>query len=61
MFNTFKKRYNRWKRWASWNLNGNGYKILVLFGIVKSPTFDMQPAIETFTNDLWSGEFRNSN
>ena len=61
MFNNFKERYQRWKKWASRNLNGNGYKILVLFGLAKSLTFDMQPAIEAFTNDLWSGEFRNSN
>lgn len=52
MFKKIKERYPRWKKWASWNLNGPLYKILVLLGIVKSPTFEMGPQIEEFTNDL---------
>lgn len=40
MLDKFKKRYQRWKLWASHNLNGPVYKFLVLIGVTKSPTFE---------------------
>lgn len=57
MTDNFKKRYQFWKRWASRNLNGPVYKLLVLIGLVKSPTFEvlykfeMGPHIDGFYND----------
>lgn len=32
------KHFRRWNIWRKRNLNGRLYKILVLFGITKSPT-----------------------
>lgn len=52
MFKRIRERYPRWKKWASWNLNGPLYKILVLLGFVKSPTFEMGPHIDSFLNDF---------
>ena len=47
MLDNFKKRYRRWKLWASRNLNGPVYKFLVLIGLAKSPTFEQLYRFET--------------
>lgn len=33
------KHIKRWNVWRKYNKNGIAYKILVLFGVIKSPTF----------------------
>lgn len=33
------KHIKRWNVWRKYNKNGIAHKILVLFGIIKSPTF----------------------
>ena len=33
------KHFKRWNGWRKHNLNSRFYKLLVLLGIVKSPTF----------------------
>lgn len=35
-------RFKVWKDWYKKCVNGQGYKFLVLFGLRKSPTFEMQ-------------------
>ena len=47
MLDKLKKRYQRWKLWASRNLNGPVYKFLVLIGLAKSPTFEQLYRFET--------------
>lgn len=51
MFKKFMTRYWRWKKWASWNIGSPLYKIFVLLGIEKSPTFEMGPHIDHIIND----------
>lgn len=34
-------RFKVWKDWYKKCVNGRGYKFLVLFGLRKSPTFEM--------------------
>lgn len=36
-----KERYRCWKNWAQYNTNSKTHKVLVLLGIVKSPTFNV--------------------
>lgn len=33
------KHIKRWNVWRKYNKNGIAHKILVLFGVIKSPTF----------------------
>lgn len=35
-----------WKEWAKYNRNGLFHKLLVLFGLRKSPTYEMHKALE---------------
>lgn len=35
------KHFKRWNEWRKHNLNSPIYKLLVLFGICYSPTFDL--------------------
>lgn len=34
------KHFKRWNVWRKYNKNGIWHKILVLFGVIKSPTFN---------------------
>ena len=34
-------RFKRWKSWKKRCMNGPAYKLLVLIGVVHSPTFDL--------------------
>lgn len=34
------KRYKKWKKWQKRNTNGRFYKLLVLFGVVHSPSYE---------------------
>ena len=36
----FIERYKIWKEWKACNLNSKFHQLLVLFNIIKSPTFD---------------------
>ena len=38
---SFKTRYKHWKFWSTRNRNGKLYQILVLFGILYSPSFEI--------------------
>lgn len=38
--NRFKLRYKRWKEWRKHNANGKLHHILVLLGIIQSPTMN---------------------
>ena len=40
------KHIRRWNVWRKYNINGPIHKLLVLLGIIKSPTFAL-----TLTND----------
>lgn len=35
------KRFKAWNYWRKRSLDGNMYKVLVLFGICHSPSFEM--------------------
>lgn len=37
---SFKTRYNHWKRWRATNTNSIFYQLAVLLGILRSPTFE---------------------
>lgn len=37
----FMRRYEIWKEWSKVNTDGRIHHILVLFGLRKSPTFDL--------------------
>lgn len=34
------KRYKKWKKWQKRNTNGKFYQLLVLIGLVHSPSFE---------------------
>lgn len=34
------KHYKKWKKWRKRNTNGKFYQLLVLIGLVHSPSFD---------------------
>ena len=36
-----KKRFRIWKEWQKYCKNGRLYKLAVLFGLIKSPTFGL--------------------
>ena len=40
-----KLRFKVWKDWYKKCMNGRGYKFLVLFGLRKSPTFELNYAV----------------
>jgi hypothetical protein len=50
----FRKHFQRWNEWRTYNSNSKFHKILVLFGLVKSPTFEL-----FFTNDEAKEIFNN--
>lgn len=54
MFEKLKAYYRRWMKWARRNVNNPIYKVLVLFKVIRSATFEMMPQIEEFEND-WDG------
>ena len=35
------QRYKKWRNWKKYNNNTWFYQILVLFGLIKSPTFEI--------------------
>lgn len=39
-----KERFKDWNKWRKDNLNGKLHQLLVLFGIIKSPTFELNRA-----------------
>lgn len=39
--NKWKSRYRRWCRWKKRNTNSKIYQLLVLVGLLNSPTFEM--------------------
>lgn len=39
-----KEFFSVWKTWRKRNLNGWAYQLLVLFRIIKSPTFEVERA-----------------
>lgn len=53
--NKFKSRYERWNKWRKRNLNGSIYKVLVLIGLQRSPTFELMPVIEAATKSFNEG------
>lgn len=60
------KHVRRWNRWRKYNLNSPFYHILVLFGIVKSPTYHLvilpeeQIQIEELIEKWTKGENNNA-
>jgi len=54
VFEKLKAHYQRWTRWARRNQNNLVYKLLVLFKVIRSSSFDMLPQIEEVENG-WDG------
>ena len=50
----YKLRFKVWKDWYKKCVNGRGYKILVLFGLRKSPTFDQLYWFEKYKDSICS-------
>ena len=50
----FKARYEIWKRWKDCNTNTWIYKRLVLFGVVRSITFDLFVEMMEFESKMTS-------
>ena len=47
-------RFRQWRRWKKYNLNGKLYQLLVLIGVIHSPTFEVQK--ETYMLSVWFDE-----
>ena len=54
----YKLRFKVWKDWYKKCMNGRVYKILVLFGLVNSPTFDQLYWCEKYKDSIY-GTFYN--
>lgn len=55
LFKKIKDHFRLWNRWRKRNLNGSVYKLLVLFGLVHSPTFDSFVIIEEAAQSFYRG------
>ena len=53
-FGPLKIRWRVWTQWYKNNTNGCRYKILVLFGLRKSPTFDQLYWFEKYKDSICS-------
>lgn len=56
MSEEFRRRFKVWKKWSKRNTNSWLHKILVLFGVVHSPTFRLEMAVERYRENLRAAE-----
>lgn len=56
MSEEFRRRFKVWKKWSKRNTNSWLHKILVLFGVVHSPTFGLAMSMERCRENIRAAE-----